>query len=286
MGTCNSWPVIEGGNGTTLNITIMLDSSGEISNKAIPVTGGEGQTTYITNTNTDCGPGCSRISAFEASAVTPWYYECNVMVGNVTNSNRKEHEVGAHLTRTASGAIALQGYAASSLANNTDLQFQLYPAESIYGAPQNGSTEGMGLLMAEFAIGVVGVAAQYNPFIIVPGEQPQAGVTLNVTLWKYVHLSLALIGGMQLVLFIMTAFLANKVVVKNDSHLVIARLLGPIVERLGTSGSIASGKDICDVIGDDEKFVYSVQYPLQGGLHRLDIGSQSSMRTFPKGLYE
>jgi len=286
MGTCNSWPVIEGGNGTTLNIIIMLDSSGNTSNKTIPVTGGVDQTTYFTNTNTDCGPGCSKISAFEASAVSSWYYECNVTVGKVTNSTRKEHEVGVHLTQMASGAIALQGYGTSSLTNNTDLQFQVYPAESIYGALQNGSTEEMGLVMAEFAIGVVGVAAQYNPSIIVPGDQPQAGVTLNVTLWKYVHLSLGLIGGMQLLLFIMTAFVANRVVVKNDSHLAIARLLGPIVERLGTAGSIASGKDISDVIGADEKFVYSVQCPLQGELHRLDMGRQGAIRAFPKGLYD
>ncbi|PVH72023.1 hypothetical protein DL98DRAFT_553373 [Cadophora sp. DSE1049] len=227
-GTCHSWPVIQGGNGTSHNITIQLDSNGNTARRFIPIIGGDTQTTYITRLSQNCGKGCSRIDALEASLTNPWYYECNVSVSQVANATRPEHQVGQDLQDMASAAIALQGYAASSLAEDTELQFQTYPGESIYGIPQNGSNDSMGFLMAQFAIGAVAVTAEFAPSIIIPGNAPLIGVVLNVNQWKYVHLILGLIAGIQLMLSLVAAFVANRVVVKDNSHLAIARLLRPI----------------------------------------------------------
>ncbi|KAH6680866.1 hypothetical protein B0J14DRAFT_532392 [Halenospora varia] len=285
-GTCSSWPVAQGGNGTSLNITILLDSNGTAATKSIPITAGDTQTTYITGPSQSCGTGCSRIYALEASLTNPWYYECNVSVSQVANATRPEHQVGQDLQDMASAAIALQGYAASSLSNDTDLQFQTYPGESIYGAPQNGSSESMGLLMAQFAIGAVAVTAQFAPSITLPGNQPLIGVVLNVNQWKYVHLILGLIAGIQLMLSLVSTFVANRVVVKENSHLAIARLLRPIVDRLGASGTIASAEEICDALDKDEKYVYSIYQTSSEKLFHLEMGKQPSRRPFPKGIYD
>jgi hypothetical protein len=285
-GICQSWPVIDGGDGSSHTITYLLDSSGDKRNATLPFAGGLYQTTYVTQLDNTCGEGCGIIYALEASTESSFFYECNVTVSQVKNAQRQEHELGTDLRNMAATAIALQGYAASSAANNTDVQYQTYPAESIYGTPQNGSATNMGLLMAQFAIGVVAVSAQNNPSIIIPGDQPQAGVTLNVNEWKYVHLILGLTGGIQLVLFLIAAFIANRVIVKDKSYLAISKLLMPTVQKLGLSGSVATGREISDLFGDEEKFIYSVEHTAQGDLLRLDLGQQKPVRGFPEGMYD
>ena len=285
-GICNSWPVIDGGDGSKSNI-IMLSSLGDKTNVHIPITAGLNQTTYVTHLSRSCGDGCGIIAALETSLENPFYYECKVMVAKVDNAKRPEHEVASSLRTLAASAIALQGYVAPSVNNNTDLQFQTYPAEFAYGAAQNGSTHGMALQMAEFSMGVIAVAAQNNPQIMVPGDQPQAGLTLNISEWKYVHLILGLTVGLQLVLFLITAFVSNRAIVKDKSHLAVARLLRPFVEPLGSSGSIATGKDISDAFGSEAKFIYSVDPPSsQSDLLRLSMGEQKPVRRFAKGLYD
>lgn len=283
---CQSWPVMDGGDGSKRNITISLDSGGHKEYAYFPITAGILQTTYVTRPSRTCGEGCGTIQALEASTQNPFFYKCNVTVSKVKNAMRREHEIGVDLRNMAANAIALQGYVASSITNDTDLQYQTYPAEAMYGAPQNGNATNMALQMAQFAMGVVAVAAQNNPTLIVPGDQPQAGVTLNITNWKYVHLILGLTGGLQFALFLTTAFLANRVVVKDKSYLAIARLLSPQVSRLGSSGSMATGREISDLFGDEEKFVYSIERASQENLLRLSLGQQRRQGGFPEGIYD
>ena len=285
-GLCNSWPVVDGGDGSKSNITITVNSRGDKENIYIPVTAGLDQTTYFTYPSKSCGDGCSIITALEASNQAPFYYQCNVTVTNVTNALRPEHEVSISLRTLAASAIALQGYISSSVTNDTGLQFHTYPAEFTYGTAQNGSAEDMGLQIAEFAMGVIAVAAQNNPQITVPGDQPHAGLTLNVSQWKYVHLILGLTAGLQFILFLVAAFISNQAIVKDRSHLAVARLLRPFVDQLGSSGSIATGKDISDAFGHEAKFIYSVDQTWQGDLLRLNMGQQKPVRRFPKGLYD
>jgi hypothetical protein len=288
--SCNSWPVISGGNGTSTNLTIMLDANGNTTSKIIPFAYGPEQTTYLTDTNSSCGPGCATVYAFEASTATPWWYECKITVSNVTNATLPEHEAGQNLTSMAAAAIALQGYASSI--NSSTLQYQYYPAASAYGDPQAGSASNMGQQIAWFSIGVVSAAIQWNPKYEnpVPGDDPDTGVSLSVE-WFYIYMILGLTGGGQLVLFILTSFLANLVVVKDDSHLSIARLLRPIVERLGPAGSNASGKAIAKALMNAEdrmgKVVYTVRAPSKGDrLHLMLGGGEKRLRAFPRGIYD
>lgn len=263
----------------------MLNSLGEKKNLYIPITAGLNQTTYVTHQSKSCGDGCSIVAALETSDETPFYYECNVTVAKVDHGTRPEHEVSSSLRSLAASAIALQGYVSPSVTNSTDLLFQTYPVQFTYGSAQNGSTTQMGLQMAEFAMGVIAVAAQNNPVITVPGDQPQTGVTLNVSEWKYVHLILGLTAGLQLLLFLVAAFFSNRAIVKDNSHLAVARLLRPFVEQLGPSGGIATGKEISDAFGQESKFIYSVDQTWQSHLLRLGMGEQKPVRRFPKGLY-
>jgi hypothetical protein len=97
--SCQSWPVISGGNGNVSSLTVLEDSNGNTFNVELPTVGGPDQTTFFTAPDETCGAGCSIIEEFEASPTRPWYYSCNIIVGTIN---------------MASGWITLQGYGLTS----------------------------------------------------------------------------------------------------------------------------------------------------------------------------
>ncbi len=285
---CNSWLVTEGGNGSTTNLTIILDSKSDFQHITIPYAGGSNQTTFITNPDTyDCGPGCSTVYAFEASDSKPWWYECNITVSEVHNGTLPQHQIGQQLAHMAAAGIALQGHIVEDSQLQTGDQYQWYPATSYYGYPNGGDTGFAGSNIARFAIGVVATAADWNPQLTVVGGQPNTGSQLQVD-WGKIEIIFGLTAGLQLVLFIIACLVANLVIVKDDSHIATARLLRPIVDRLGPVGTSADGKEITKLLDDHghEKVVYSVKHPQKGILHHLDLGHQKRLRAFPRGDYD
>lgn len=243
---CNSWPVKSGGDGTETNITVITDEGQETV--FIPVAGGINQTTFVTNTSESCGVGCSSIYAFEASSTSPWYYECNITVGKVANATRSEHNVGTDLTTIMSGAIALQGYEASSLINVTDIQYQAFPAESIFGTPVNGSEESLSFLLARFTIGVVAATADNNNDLSFEGMAPEVGSELDVTHWNLVIVILILLAGLQLILGVASALVANRVVVPDGGAVAVTQVLRAMASqdtvalRGGSTGESLQGR--------------------------------------------
>lgn len=167
--SCNSWLVTEGGNGTSTNLSIILDAKGDFKHISIPYAGGSNQTTFMTNPNSnDCGPGCSTVNALEASDLKPWWYECNITVSETHNATLKEHQIGQPLAKMAAAGIALQGHIVEASQLTTGDQFQYYPATSFYGYPNEGDVNLMGSNIAQFAIGVVATAADWNPVSSLP----------------------------------------------------------------------------------------------------------------------
>lgn len=228
--TCNASRVTRGGDGNEPSIT--LDNGTTVS---IPARNGESQTTFMTDNNQNLSQPMGHITAFEASDDDPWFYECTVTVGPVSNVQIPAHELGINVSALAASAIALQGYGASPYGSsvNSTSQFQSYPAESTYGFPQKGDTTGMSLLLASFSAGVIGVTAQANDDILAPGLRPLRGVTLHVANWTYVHTILCLVAGVHLFLAIVSALLADRVAVQSHSMLAMVELLRPASQKLG-----------------------------------------------------
>jgi hypothetical protein len=63
----------------------------------------------------------------------------------------------------AAAGIALQGHLVEASQLKSGDQFQYYPATSYYGYPNAGDVNLMGSNIAQFAIGVVATAADWNP---------------------------------------------------------------------------------------------------------------------------
>jgi hypothetical protein len=290
--SCTSFSVSAGGNGSTDSIQIITNGNG--GKKTIPMGFAHvvDQTTYwtdIVGDNGTCGAGCMTVRAFEASNENAYYYECNITVSEVHNATMEEHKISDNLRQMAAGAIAMQGFldGFSQQSDTSAIQSQGYPAQSDYGWPAEGNVQILGAKIGYFAVGVVAVTAEYNDMFTVWGDQPQAGSTMTVK-WPSLYAIFALLAGLQMFFMVLTTFIANTVVVRDDSALATARLLRPLVERLGPAGTTASGKEIAKVLGDggDTKVVYSVRHPETGQKHHLDVGLQRRLRAFPGGDYD
>lgn len=104
----------------------------------------------------------------------------------------------------------------------------------------------VGANMAEFAIGSLATMASKNPRIPIHGTVPHLGSRLHVY-WPYAIALCLSIAGIHLALFLATVITTKGVISKDDSNLSTARLLRPLVESLGTGGTLLSGKKIGEV---------------------------------------
>ncbi|KAI8308561.1 hypothetical protein K4K59_010085 [Colletotrichum sp. SAR11_240] len=284
--SCTSWPVISGGSGNTTNVTVALDN-GNTYDLYIPVPGGSDQSTFMTNSQFDCGPGCSIVSVFEASATSPWYYSCNVSVHEVANATLPVHQVGTNLTELATAAIALQGYAASSLANDTNFQYQTYPAESIFGTPMNGTNEVMQMILNRFTIGVVAIAALNNPSLTLEGTMPMKGTKLNVSHWNMIHMILLLTAVLQLALGLAAALVANRVVVPDGGAVEMAQVMRSMAIQDRRANEEALEKGLTTEGAKGSKWIYrDTLVSKDAGIYDLHMEEQTFHARNEAGMIE
>lgn len=255
--SCDGYKVVAGGSGLSSNFTARLEDGDE--EVYLPVANGGAQILYLHDPATDANDTWSQVSAFEPSDTDPWYYVCQVSVGNVTNGALREHYMGANFTRYVPPAIALQGYGASAagLTNTTtNYQFQSYPAQTYFGRPARGRGVRMAELVSRCAANAVAAAAQSNPNVDAPGMAPQRGIQLEITKWRYVHIILGLTVGVQLVVHLAAVFVANRVQVREQRSLATATLLRPLLAGVGHRANLARGRQIAKLIGSNVKVRY------------------------------
>lgn len=226
---CESWPVIRGGDGTVSNITIQKESGDTVV--SVPVPGRPDRTIFITDPMKDCGEGCSIITAFESSDVSPWFYSCHITTNPVANATRPVEEVSLDLRRLASTSVALRGFTDPATVDGADLQYAIYPAETFIGYPHNGSTSGMAHLLSRYAIGVVAITAESNDMVTVPGNEPTIGTKLQVEHWQLINLIFILTAAIQLLLGLANLFFAHMVVIPDSGLVDEARILRAMMKE-------------------------------------------------------
>ncbi|KAL5617746.1 hypothetical protein FOBRF1_006494 [Fusarium oxysporum] len=198
-------------------------SDQEYAANMVPFAVGTGQTTFMTNTSTNCGPGCSTVTACETAAKDPWFYSCNTTVDPVTNSTIAEHEVPELVRLLAAQAIALQGFSVNSTLSNSDPQYQVYPSQSPLGTSLQGMVQAMELTMSRFAAGAIAMVANVNSDIVVDRLPPTKGSSLNVDHWDYVCM--------------VVAFMATKVVIPPEGATSMAKVLHAMVASESSGGT-------------------------------------------------
>ncbi|KAI9680366.1 MAG: hypothetical protein M1829_001252 [Trizodia sp. TS-e1964] len=280
---CERYAVLDGEDGLKTSVKYQTPS-GPVTMDFVETAAGA--TTYKSGAKATCGNRCSIVWAFQSRASrdipdglkTGSVYKCNITLGQVTNAYLPQHSISDSQARLITAAIGLEGY----YADDSTLQHNRYHEGAYWAQPVYSNATTMGWLITNYAAGVVAAIGELAPKIEINGNEPYYGVTLSVK-WLYVLLTLGGLCISQLVIFLVMTFFSNSVVVKDDSHLATARLLRPLVERLGPSGCMLDGSDISHTLRS--QVVYGVKS--EGEWHHLDICETiAPLKKFPPGWYD
>jgi len=291
--SCDFFPVIEGQYGNTSSVTYRNGTQERTFRGLSDL--GPSATTWINprpdaaaNANVSCGPRCAPVYALiflskDSPPQTGSLYACNVTVSDVRNATKPAHELPDSIASMAAGSIGLSGFSDSS----NSWEYARFPTESFWADAEASSTspdpQHIAQLAARFAVGTIAVKDIYGIHDLeVQGIAAWVGVLIKVK-WKYLLLILALILASQLLLGLAAVLYANTVFCKDESYLSTARLLRPVVERLGPSGCAMTGRDIAHTLR--EFMVYGVRK--EGSQLHLDLGEDiPEMKRFPRGWYD
>ena len=129
--------------------------------------------------------------------------------------------------------------------------------------------------MAEFALGSLASMAIRNPSVQSYGAVPILGFNLTVQ-WGSTSGLCGAIVSVHLLFIAAAVYTSSKVIIKDDSNLSTARLLRPLVDHLGSQGTLIEGKDISRVIEDNgiRGLVYGPREDPGAGGRVLDISDR------------
>ena len=144
---------------------------------------------------------------------------------------------------------------------------------------QNASR--VGANMARFAIVSIAEMAAANSRIQVRGLVPRLGSHLEIH-WEYAVTLFVGVIITHLVLFLSAIVAIRKVAIKDDSFLVIARLLFPLVNVLGDKGTLHDGEQLAKAIQSKCRGAGIVVGPMKNqesdNGYYLDIGENVPLR--------
>jgi hypothetical protein len=286
--SCTSYTVNPGsGNWSSSLVEVFLNGNSAPSTTITLPSGAINETTFFL-TNRTCGSRCGFINVFQASFTTPQFYQCNITISEVANASLPQHLVNDTFAQLAARSIAL------GVSSDKGL-YQRYPEDSNYGVLIEGDPDAMGKQITSFSIGALVVAYLNNPTIIMTGQTPEPAYFLNIHNNTKLILIFVPISGVQLLIFLITTFISSNVIVIDDSPIAIARLLQPIMARLGFGGTILGGKEICEVLRKEDtdmlknemKVIYTAKrYDAEGTRARLVLGDGTREVAFKSGHYD
>lgn len=248
---------------STLDFTFMgVGQSVDLQGQAVP-----GGLTYVWDSKATCGDDkrCSVIFAYRTAgpelAESQLYVCANTVsqlsgLGVDTLASGQEYAAVFNLTddnaRTLAASIAYTSVTSPGQA----YFFALYPQDSSWSELESLSDASddpvlrMEDLISSFPMAALAAIDQQTwlPWRRnVPGQVPLIPPRLHVS-WPASLSILALIPFLQSLSLLAVILWANKAIVKDGSNLSVAKLLAPIVERLGDRGCLLTGDEIVEVL--------------------------------------
>ena len=286
--TCRDYTVLSGGyagfdvEGNTL-VTIQLDDGSNSSFTVDPQT--QAGTTWMVNPDPDdkavgesvCGPRCARVWALQVAdnstdpayipaVPKPRFWTCENTVSHVTNIDQygsaKIFDLPDLQAWILAGAIGYSGSSVQEGDNDPHLmQSVMYPSYTIWAPPGDITSLEMAGRVMMFTTGAISAMDFNNPnrTTVQNQQQPIPAQVVNVQ-WNWACVVLGVIPLTQAVVLFLVVGFANKAVIKDDSVLSTARLLRPIVNRLGDKGCLLTGDEIAEELGNF-KVVYGPRMP-------------------------
>ena len=121
------------------------------------------------------------------------------------------------------------------------------------------------------------------------GSQPYRTSKINVN-WPFIIAIVCAVPLIQMVFLLAVVILANDIVVKDESQLCMARLLAPVVQKMGDHSSLLRVEEVVKALSDDG-VTLKYGWEEQGGVMRVVIQKQAdgvpprTYRMFPEGIY-
>ena len=293
---CNAYDVIDGIYGEKPEITFVYDGKNYTYNsyEASP-----GAVVYTSDGNETCGPRCAVIRAVQFAdgfdVTSASYYECNNTVHQVeggfqidgTLAPDKAYDLPDREAFLYAGAIAWTGF----ITPNDSTQHQLYSIGSPWSPAYNLFSGGLRSQVTSFSMNAIAAMDDHGRRVNTTGVRPLYGLEASVE-WRWAAPLLGLIPLLQFLTLVAVIAWANKAVIKDDSYLATARLLRPMVERLGDHGCMLTGDEIAKELGN-VRVAYGYREPAGGSQddpRHVDIIEESEgyriQRSFPPGPYD
>jgi hypothetical protein len=275
--TCTSYQVLSGGFGQTDYIVYYDPQSGQnVSQFMYPTA--YGCATWSADREQTCGPRCTKVNVLltadniTGSVLEPRYFSCNNTVGRVTNLDSywgyDSYIVKDEQARLWAGAIGYSGFD-----NGVDpMEYVRYDYASDWSPAGDSDNATMAQLLMAFTAGAFAANDENGPRVNVTGYYPVQAQVVDVE-WTWTIALLAGIPGVQFLVLLAVLKWANKVIIKDTSHLAVARLLRPVVEKLGDNGCLLTGDEIAETLGN-YRLKYGVRNPPQDSMAYSGLGGE------------
>ena len=253
--TCRQLEVVKGGNGTDTFVTYLDEH--KKSNTLDVVRVGPGAMTYIGVLNSTCGPRCTEVMALQSAGgaiAKPSFFKCNNTMSSVSaieeylfdGQSPDAFQMPDQQAKIVAGAIGWSGFNSSA---DDMYQYVRYNTDSWWSPNNSADAALVSQWVMEFSIEAVAAIDYNGPRHNVKGWYPVTAQAVNVQ-WRWAAAILGLLPFVQLLALMCVIAWANTVIIRDESDLSTARLLRPVVEKLGDGGCLLTGKEIAEEFPD------------------------------------
>lgn len=282
---CHAYRVTEGQYG---NLSYVVYNNGvKDVNQTLPAQPGPGGLLTISMLNSTCGARCTDISAFQAESLPSAlldetdafdlyegrFFVCNNTVpeiGDDTEAVQPEYTVSDLAARMLAGMI---GWSSAPPSSDGKSLYQTYTNNSETGFLKTPDATDVADLIAGFTMGGVALMDNSNAMSrkeITSSDRPTPAQYLHVT-WRFAGSILAVIPFIHFWTLIAVIYWANRAIIKDDSHLAIAKVYHTLLKGLGDSGCLLQGEDIARVLENPLVKYGSTNSRVEGGYLHVDV---------------
>ncbi|KIW76330.1 hypothetical protein Z517_11076 [Fonsecaea pedrosoi CBS 271.37] len=255
-GDCRQLQVIEGGNGTSTSVTYR-DEAGGLSTFNVEHVG-PGAMTYVGVLNSTCGPRCTEVLALQSAngntIPEAAFFRCRNTVSEVrgikeyidSGEPAESFKLSDQQARIVAGAIGWSGF---NYTRDDMYQYVRYNTETYWSPDIPADADMISQRVMEFSVEAVAAIDYNGPRRNASGWYAVPAQVVSVE-WRWSASILGLLPFVQLVTLLCVVTWANSAVIRDDNLLSAARLLRPIVERLGDKGCLLTSYEIAEELSE------------------------------------
>jgi hypothetical protein len=250
--SCVSLKIIDGGYANSSIITYLDENN--VSRTLDVVRVGPGAMTYISILNSTCGARCTEIMALQSATTDsspisyPSFFKCRSTISEVSGISEyvqpgqtaSLYQMPDTQAKIMAGAIGWTGF------NHTagdPYQYVRYSLDSWWSPVQIATIDIVAGRIMEFSTEGIAAMDFNGPRKNVAGYYPVPAQIVSVE-WQWAGAILGVIPFIQLLGLLCIIKWANQAIIKDTSALSTARLLRPIVDKLGMKGCLLTGDEI------------------------------------------